>query len=63
MSMKILGTKIDQKLGKQSPGKSCVVFYAEDPDVVKDVVSTKVSDPTSTFLTLCYRLHYATELR
>ena len=38
----ILGTKIYQKLGQQSPGKSCVVFYAEDPEVVKDVVSTKV---------------------
>ena len=42
VTTKILGTKIDQRLGQQSPGKQCVVFYAEDPEVVKDVVSTKV---------------------
>lgn len=35
-------TTYDQRLGQQSPGKQCVVFYAEDPEVVKDVVSTKV---------------------
>ena len=42
VTTEILGTKIDQRLGQQNPGKSCVVFYAEDPEVVKDVVSTKV---------------------
>lgn len=38
----ILGTKIEQKLGKQNPGKTCVVFYAEDPDVVENVISTRI---------------------
>ena len=42
VSLTIYGCKIDQKVGKQIPGKQCVVFYADDPEVVEDVVSTKI---------------------
>ena len=42
MSLTIYGCKIDQKLGKQPPGKQCVTFYADDPEAVEDVISTKI---------------------
>ena len=46
ISKTIYGSKIDQKMGKQSPGKSCVVFYSDDPAVDEEVISTKICPDT-----------------
>ena len=46
ISKTIYGSKIDQKMGKQTPGKACVVFYSGDPAVDEEVISTKICPDT-----------------
>jgi hypothetical protein len=45
LSITIYGSKIDQRLGKQNPGKACLVFYSDDPAEIDNgasVLSTKI---------------------